>query len=193
MPEFVDDFIRKIRKDTQFAFPKKVEITLHGSSGTAISVGDPISSLAPGNSFTNPLHVQVSDAAKPASNAELTSFWNSLRQMSADDGFLHLPLVTDLIEDDTSTIYIRESYKDLFNIIWNMYLRGAQSTTPSYCHNRNAGDWKEHVSILYSMEIGEYGKLGTVILRRQMDEGDIYGFKMNDVRWPRGVEIYGYS
>ena len=44
-------------------------------------------------------------------------FWNSLRQMSADDGFLHLPPVKDLIKEDNSTIYIRKSYKDLFNII----------------------------------------------------------------------------
>ena len=40
----VDDFIKKIRKSHN-SLPKDSEVTLHGPSGTAISVGDSISSL----------------------------------------------------------------------------------------------------------------------------------------------------
>ena len=174
----VDDFIKRIKNESQLDIPKDYRITLHGPAGTAIIVGDPISSLAPGNSFTNPLHVQVSDAAKPASNAELTSFWNSLRQMLADDGFLHLPLVTDLIEDDTSTIYIRESYKDLFNIIWN----NVNPEVPNPRRHRIAitgtpGIGKSMFLFYIIWRLANMKTKRTVILRRQMDEGDIYVFQ----------------
>ena len=89
----VDDFIEKIKSHTQFSSIKDPEITLNGPSGAAISVGDPISSLVPGNSFTNPLRVQVSPlplvTIKPASYVELTRFWNLLRDTSKTDEFLN--------------------------------------------------------------------------------------------------------
>ena len=85
----VDDFIRKIRNEPQFSSIKNSEITLYGPSGTAISVGDPISSLLPGNSSKNPLHVQVSAGTDPASTAMLTLFWNSLRKISEEERLLH--------------------------------------------------------------------------------------------------------
>ena len=49
--QFLMHFITN-QKNPQFSSVKFL-ITLHGPSGTAISVGDPISSLVPGNSFTN--------------------------------------------------------------------------------------------------------------------------------------------
>ena len=72
-------------------FQKILEITLHGPSGTAISVGEPISSLVlPGNSFQQtPLHVQVSVGTDPTSASVLTKFWNSLRGMEPENGFLN--------------------------------------------------------------------------------------------------------
>ena len=176
--KFVAQFIREIKKDTQLAIPKNAEITLHSPSGTPIEVDEPISSLLPGNSSKIPLRIQVSDVSKPASNAELTSFWNSLRQMSADDGFLHLPLVTDLIEDDTSTIYIRESYKDLFNIIWN----NVNPEVPNPRRHRIAitgtpGIGKSMFLFYILWRLANMKTKRTVILRRQMDEGDIYVFQ----------------
>ena len=60
--ELVANFIDRVRSNPQLCIPKDLRITLHGPSGTAISVGDPISSLVPGNSLTNPLHVQISVA-----------------------------------------------------------------------------------------------------------------------------------
>ena len=78
----VDDFIKKLKNESQLGIPKDSVVTLHGPSGTAISVAGPISSLVPGNSFTNPLRVQVSPlpliTIKPASDPELTKFWNSI-------------------------------------------------------------------------------------------------------------------
>ena len=61
--EFVAQFIREIKEDTQLAIPKKVEITLHRPSGTPIEVDEPISSLLPGNSSKTPLRIQVSDVS----------------------------------------------------------------------------------------------------------------------------------
>ena len=85
-----DDFIKKIRNEPQLGIPKDFTITLHGPSGTAISVGEPISSLVPGNSSKNPLRVQVSAlppvTAKPASDPELTSFWSSLHGLRDEEG-----------------------------------------------------------------------------------------------------------
>ena len=49
---------------------------------------EPISVLIPGNSAESPLRVQISVAFKPASDAELTKFWNSLREMKPENGFL---------------------------------------------------------------------------------------------------------
>jgi hypothetical protein len=94
--EFVEQFIREIKEDTQHAIPKNAKVMLHGPSGTAISVGDSISSLAPGNSSESPLRVQVS--ASPlitigsVPDAELTSFWNSLHGLSKKVGFCTFPL-----------------------------------------------------------------------------------------------------
>jgi hypothetical protein len=45
--EFVAYFIDRIGSSSQLGIPKGFRITLHRPSGTAISVGDPISSLVP--------------------------------------------------------------------------------------------------------------------------------------------------
>ena len=90
--QFIGQIIRKVKKDTQLAIPKNAKITLYGPSGTAISPTELISVLIPGNSFTTPLRVQVSAlplaTTKPASDAEPTSFWNSLHGMKLENGFL---------------------------------------------------------------------------------------------------------
>ena len=86
------DFIKEIRNEPQFSSIKGSEITLHGPSGTAISPTKPISVLILGNSVESPLRVQVSalplTTIKPVSDPGLTLFWNSLRKMKPENGFL---------------------------------------------------------------------------------------------------------
>ena len=94
-----------------------LEITLHGPSGIPIEVDEPISSLLPGNSSKTPLRVHVSDAAKPASDPELTSFWNSLRGMEPENGFLKFDPRSSLLPKTMKKLYIRKAYEDLFTII----------------------------------------------------------------------------
>ena len=103
--------------------------------------------------------------------------------MSANDGFLHLPLVTDLIEEDNSMIYIREPYKDLFNIIWN----NVNPVKPNPRLHRIAitgtpGIGKSMFLFYILWRLANMKTKRTVILRRQMDEGDIYVFQ-NEGCW----------
>ena len=116
--EDVDDFIEKIKSHTQFSSIKDSEITLHGPSGTAIRPIEPISVLLPGNSAESPLRVKVSDYSKPTPNAKLTKFWNSLREISKVDMFLHFSVIPKFFPDNFKTLYVRKAYEDLFAIIY---------------------------------------------------------------------------
>jgi hypothetical protein len=68
----------------------------YGPSGMAIHLKKPVSILISGNSSERPLHIQVSASSlitiRPSSNAELTSFWKSLRDIKNEGEFLHLPV-----------------------------------------------------------------------------------------------------
>ena len=187
----VDDFIKKIKNESQLNIPKNSRITLHGPSGTAISPTKSISVLMQGNSTENPLRVQVSDLSKPASDAELTKFWNSLREISAEGDFLHFPLVTSLIEEDNKTIYIRKAYKDLFNIIWN----NVYPVKPNPRRHRMAftgtpGVGKSMFLFYVMWRLAHEETTKTVILHRQMNRKHIYGFQ-NDRCWvvPSSTDI----
>ena len=189
--KFVAQFIREIKEDTQLAIPKNTEITLHGPSGTPIEVDELISSLLPGNSSKTPLRIQVTDLSKPASDAELNDFWNSLREISAEGDFLHLPLVTSLIEEDNKTIYIRKAYKDLFNIIWN----NVYPVEPNPRRHRMAftgtpGIGKTMFLFYVMWRLAHEETTKTVILHRQMNSKHIYGFQ-NDKCWvvPSSTDI----
>ena len=185
------NFIRKIRKDTQFAFPKKVEIALHGPSGIAISPTKSISVLMLGNSAENPLRVQVSDASKPTSNAKLTKFWNSLRGMKPENGFLKFRTKAEFIPTLMESLYIRKAYEDFFNII-------SESTKPTDLEKRinrmaiigTPGIGKSMFLFYVMWRLANMEDKKTVILRRHMDNGKIYVFQ-SDGCWvtssPRNI------
>ena len=181
--EFVDDFIEEIRNDPRFSFVKDAEITLHGPSGTAISVGDPISSLIPGNSFTNPLRVQVPVGTDPTSAAVLTKFWNSLRGMEPENGFLKFDIKPEFIPRLMDSLYIREVYEELFEIIYknNEHIdtkkrinRMAITGTP--------GTGKSVFLFYILWRLANIKSTETVILHRQCDSGRIHVFQ-NDGCW----------
>jgi hypothetical protein len=119
--DFVADFIEKIKNNTQFSVIRNSEITLHGPYGTVIRSTEPISVLIPGNSTENPLRAQVSAplpvSVKPALDAELTTFWNSLRDMKDEGKFLHFSVRPEFFPIRMKSLYIRQAYEDLFNII----------------------------------------------------------------------------
>ena len=178
-----DDFIKRIENEPQLGIPKNSRITLHGPSGTAIHSTKPISVLAPGNSAESPLHVQVLDTFKPASDPELTLFWNSLRGMEPENGLLKFHTKFEFIPRPMDSLYIRKAYEDLFEIIWenqkdkesiNRLARMAITGTPGI------GKSMFLFYILWRLANKEDTK--TVILHRQMNHGNIYGFR-NDGCW----------
>ena len=63
--EYVDDFIKEIKKESQLSIPSKTFITLYHSDGTTeIDVGDSPSLLLEGNSRGNPLIVKTAAVGK---------------------------------------------------------------------------------------------------------------------------------
>ena len=185
----VDDFIRKIRNEPQFSSIKNSEITLYGPSGTAISVGDPISSLVPGNSFTNPLHVQVLIGTDPASTAMLTLFWNSLRDTSKTDEFLHFHRRPKFFPERMKSLYVRKAYEDLFRIIWENFQH--ENTEKRLCRMAITGTpgTGKSIFLFYILwRLANMRSTRTVILHRQIERGGIYVFQ-NSGCW----ETFNYS
>ena len=159
-------------------FQKDSEITLHGPSGTAISVGEPISSLIPGNSFTNPLRVQVPVGTDPTSAAVLTKFWNSLRGMEPENGFLKFHIMPEFIPRLMDSLYIREAYEELFEIIW----KNQQDKESKMRINRMAitgtpGIGKSVFLFYILWRLANIESTKTVILHRQMNHRRIYVFQ----------------
>ena len=174
----VDDFIRKIRNEPQFSSIKNSEITLYGPSGTAISVGDPISSLIPGNSFTDPLRIQVPVGTDPTSATVLTKFWNSLRGMEPENGFLRFHIMPEFIPRLMDSLYIREAYEELFEIIW----KNQQDKESKMRINRMAitgtpGIGKSVFLFYILWRLANIKSTKTVILHRQMNHRRIYVFQ----------------
>ena len=181
--EFVAQIIREIKEDTQLAIPKHSVIALYGPSGIAISVGDPISSLIPGNSFTNPLRVQVSVGTDPTSAAVLTKFWDSLRGMEPENGFLKFHIIPEFIPRPMDSLYIREAYEELFEIIW----KNQQDKESKMRINRMAitgtpGIGKSVFLFYILWRLANIKSTKTVILHRQMNHRRIYVFQ-NDGCW----------
>jgi hypothetical protein len=118
----IKDLIWKIRGTPKLSVPKDFPLTLHGPSGTIINADDCPSSLISGNSQDTPIHVRVSVPLpvieEQARNSALTSFWNSLRELSDEDGFLHFPVIPEFFPEGMKSIYVREAYRNMFKIIW---------------------------------------------------------------------------
>jgi hypothetical protein len=113
-----------------------------------------------------------------AIDAELTSFWNSLRQMSADKDLLHLPLMKKLMEESNKTLYIRKAYEDLFNIILN----NLNPEKPNSRVHRMAimgipGVGKSTFLFYVMWRVAHMETAKTMILHRHMDNGNIYVFQ----------------
>ena len=180
--QFIGQIIREVKKDTQLAIPKNAKITLHGSSGTPIEVDEPISSLLPGNSSKAPLRIQVTDPSKPASYAELNDFWNSLRNIRDEEGFLRFPVRPEFFPSEFGTLYIRRAYEDLFNIICENRdpENPEQLTGMAISGTPGIGKSVFLFYILWRLANMELAK--TVVLRRRGDEGCIYVFR-NDGCW----------
>jgi hypothetical protein len=189
----VDDFIKKIRKEPQLGIPKDFKVTLCTPSGMAIEINESSSSLLPGNSFTNPHHVQVSAplpvSVKPAPDMELTKFWDSLHGMEPENGFLKFYDGLDLLPETMKELYIRKAYEDLFRIICNnldseneskkQFHRMAITGTP--------GTGKSMFLFYILWRLANMKTTKTVILRRQMNHERIYVFQ-NDGCW---IASYG--
>ena len=169
------------------AFQKILESHTMDLLGTAISPAKPISVFMSGNSAENPLRVQVSTSLttiKPASDAELTSFWNSLHGMKPENGFLKFDPRSGLLPETLKWLYIRKAYEDMFQIICNnlnsdndikkRFHRMAITGTPGI------GKSMFLFYILWRLANEETTK--TVILHRQLDRKRIYVFQ-NDGCW----------
>ena len=149
----------------------------------------------PGNSAENPLHVQVSETTphvqvstplttiKPASDAELTSFWNLLHQLSTENDILRLPLIRGLIKKANRTLYVRQAYKDLFAIICNYLNSGdIEDRTSRVAITGTPGIGKSMFLFYIMWRLTKMEATKTVILRRHMDEKVIYVFQ-NEGCW----------
>jgi hypothetical protein len=185
--DFVADFIEKIKNNTQFSVIKNSEITLHGPSGTAIRPTEPISVLIPGNSTENPLRVQVSAplpvSVKPAPDAELTSFWNSLHGLQDREGFLYFPVKPEFFQSKFKALYIRRAYGDLFNII----CENSRSADPMKQFSGMAitgtpGIGKSMFLFYILWRLANLKITEMAILHRRSDRGSIYVFQ-NDGCW----------
>ena len=178
------DFIEDTRSELQLGIPKDSRITHHGLSGTAISPAKTISVFISGNSTENPHRVQVSTpltTINPASDAGLTSFWNSLHGMKPEDEFLKFQVRLSLLPEKLKWLYIREAYVDMFQIIWNnlnsnnetkeRFRRMAITGTPG------TGESMFLFYILWRLTNMETTK--TVTLHRQIERGGIYVFQNN--------------
>jgi hypothetical protein len=186
--EFVGDLIEKIRSESRFSPVKDTEITLYESSGAAISIGDLISSHVPGNSFTNPLRIRFSALppvrVKSSSDASLTSFWSSLVGLTKKDGFLHFPVRPRFFPEKLNSLYIREAYEDLFQIICNN-LNSENEAEGRFHHMAITGTLGtgKSVFLFYILwRLANMETTKTVILRRQKDEKAIHVFQ-NDGCW----------
>ena len=188
--EFVGQIISKIKKDTQLAIPKHSMIALYGPLGTAIEVDEPISSLLPGNSSKTPLRIQVTDPSKPAPDAELNSFWNSLHGMKPEDGFLKFQVRMSLLPERLKWLYIREAYKDMFQIIWNNL--HSNNETKERFHRMaitgTPGTGKSMFLFYILWRLANIETIKAVIIYRQTECGGIYVFRKSGC-W----ETFNYS
>jgi hypothetical protein len=185
--EFVAHFVDRVRSDPQLGIPRSSRTTLYGPSGTAISPAEPISVLIPGNSSKNPLHVQVSAlppiTTGPVLDALLTSFWSSLHGLQDEKGILRFPVAPEFFPVHLKILYIRQSYKDMFNII----CKNLKPKDPTKRHNRmvitgTPGIGKNVFLFYIIWRLANMKGKRTVILHREMDLGKIYVFQ-NDGCW----------
>ena len=122
-------------------------------------------------------------SARTSEDAELTSFWNSLRHISPQDSILRFPVKNPLLPSHMKGIYIRKAYEDLFTII---------------CNNRNSKDLRtphrgmaitgtpgigKSIFLIYVLwRVANMDSTKTVVLRQESDEGYDYIFR-NDGCW----------
>jgi hypothetical protein len=185
---FVSHFIKNIRNEPQLAIQRDSRITLYGPSGTVIRSTEPISVLIPGNSTENPLRVQASAppliTLKPAPDADLTSFWNSLRGLQDKGGFLHFPIKPKFFPEKLNSLYIRKAYVDLFRIICNNL--NSENVKKERIHRMvitgTPGTGKTVFLFYILWKLSNMETTKTVVLRRQTDDTKIFIFQ-NDGCW----------
>ena len=164
------------------AFQKILGITHHGPSGVAISPVEPISGFISGNTAENPHRVQVSTpltTIQPASDAELTSFWNSLHGMKPEDGFLKFQVRLRLLPEKLKWLYIREAYVDMFQIIWNN-LHSDNETNEQISRmaiTGTPGTGKSMFLFYILWRLANMETIKAVIIYRQTEHGCIYVFQ----------------
>jgi hypothetical protein len=180
--EFVAQFIREIRTSPQLSSMKDSEITLHGPSRKAICLTEPISVLLPGNSSESPLHVQVSAPlpvpVQPTLDANLILFWDSLRDIKNDDGFLHFPVRPRFSPERMKSVFVRKAYKDMFTIICkNLKHEDPDQRFTAMAITGTTGIGKS-VFLFYVMwRLAKMGTTEAVVLHRRNDRGRIYVFQ----------------
>ena len=120
---------------------------------------------------------------KPASNAGLTSFWNSLHGLQDKGGLLRFPVRPKFIPVHLKRLYIRESYKDLFNIIWkNQKSKDLTKRLHRMAITGTPGIGKS-VFLFYVMwRLANMKTTKTVILHRRAHKRRIYIFQ-NEGCW----------
>jgi hypothetical protein len=184
----VDDFIKKIKQESQLGIPKDSEVTLCTSFGATIDVKESPCSLLPGNTPENPLHVQVSAplpvSVKLAPDTDLTKLWDSLHGMKPENGFLKFYDELDLLPETMKELYIRKAYEDLFQIICNNL--NSENETKKRIHRMaitgTPGTGKSMFLFYILWRLANMEAPKTVILRRQMNHESIYVFQ-NDGCW----------
>ena len=180
--ECVADFIKQVGNEVKYRIPENIYITLYGPSGTAIELDEPISSLLPGNSPENPLCVQFSSfplvPTKLASDVELTSFWNSLREIPNKDGFLYFPIRPCFLPTQMKAIYIRRAYEDLFTLICNnLHPENPKKRCHRITITGTPGIGKSVFLFYILWRLANEKAAKTVVLCRESDNGRIYVFQ----------------
>ena len=116
--------------------------------------------------------------AKPASDAELTKFWNSLRGMKPENGFLNFHVRSSLLPKTMKKLYIRKAYEDLFTIICkNLEEKDIEKRLTGMAITGTPGIGKSMFLFYILWRLANMETKRTVIIHRQIERGGIYVFQ----------------
>jgi hypothetical protein len=124
---------------------------------------------------------------RPEADANLTSFWSSLHDISPQNGLLRFPVKYRLVPKHREGIYIRKAYEDLFTLI-------CQDLNPKDHNNRihrftiagTPGTGKTIFLLYVLWRLANMKTIKTVIICPESDSGTIYVFQHDRCWWTSG-------
>ena len=117
--------------------------------------------------------------ARPAADAELTSFWDSLRHISPQNGILKFPINYDfLAPEHIDGIYVRKAYEDLFALICkDLNPEDSQDRFHRFTVTGTPGIGRGIFLFYILWRLANMESTKTVIVHRASNRGCIYVFQ----------------